>query len=153
MVITDKDTGRFWDKVNAQGTEQCWVWGASVGKTGYGQFKLGRKVHRAHRVAWMLEYGTIPEGMYVLHRCDNPSCVNPRHLFLGNQQDNMDDMCSKGRQSICTGEQHPRARLTQLAVRIIRIYYPALTCPQLGAVFNVSHATIRRVVKYETWAL
>jgi hypothetical protein len=92
---------RFWEKVDK--TSECWLWtGSRYRSGGYGQFAVeydeGRQRHgRAHRVAWILTHGAIPAGMEVLHSCDNPICVNPDHLFLGTQQDNMDDMIAKGR--------------------------------------------------------
>ena len=92
---------RFWDKVNKNAPNGCWNWTATtVTRTGtvyYGRFSLNGKVVIAHRVAWELENGPIPEKMLVLHKCDNGLCVNPDHLFLGTQRDNMLDMYKKGR--------------------------------------------------------
>lgn len=90
---------RFWSKVKK--TETCWVWTAGTFKyrNGYGQFRVrrGDPPAYAHRFAWELVNGPIPQGLHVLHRCDNPPCVNPAHLFLGTQIDNYRDMVSKGR--------------------------------------------------------
>jgi hypothetical protein len=90
---------RFWSKV--QKTDGCWIWTASKRHKGYGAFcysKNGVVVQgRAHRFMWEMVYGDIPAGMFVLHRCDNPACVNPDHLWLGTNQDNVDDMMRKGR--------------------------------------------------------
>ncbi len=87
---------RFWSKV-VRG-EGCWIWAASVDDHGYGRFGIGRlRIEPAHRVAWMVANGPIPDGLSVLHRCDNPPCVRPDHLFLGTQRDNMRDMIAKGR--------------------------------------------------------
>jgi hypothetical protein len=87
---------RFWAKV--QRGEGCWEWqGANNGK-GYGCFgKEGSRPYYAHRFSWELHAGPIPDGLFVLHRCDNRRCVNPEHLFLGTQGDNMRDMIAKGR--------------------------------------------------------
>lgn len=93
---------RFWSK--ARKTDGCWVWLAGKDKDGYGNFSVGQRATarpvRAHRVAWELTHGSIPDGLFVLHECDNPPCVRPDHLFLGTNQNNMDDMVAKGRGSI-----------------------------------------------------
>jgi len=89
---------RFWK--NVKKTDSCWLWTARgrCGSLGYGQFWLGYKDGKttAHRAAWILTFGD-PKDLYVLHKCDNPLCVNPDHLFLGTQQDNVRDCFSKGR--------------------------------------------------------
>ena len=100
---------RFWSKVDKQGPihpvcGQCWIWIAGKYSTGYGQHGN----YRAHRYSWNLYYGEIPVGVFVLHRCDNPACVNPKHLFLGTHQDNMDDMNAKGRHGFAQRTHCPR---------------------------------------------
>lgn len=90
---------RFWPKV--QKTDTCWLWTASLNDRGYGQFKVlpgqGHAPMKAHRFSWELHFGPIPAGLVVCHRCDVPSCVNPAHLFIGTQGDNLRDMSAKGR--------------------------------------------------------
>jgi hypothetical protein len=94
---------RFWDKVKK--TSTCWLWtGASRGATGYGAFKLNGKVVDTHRVSYMIHFGYIMECFYVCHKCDNRLCVNPKHLFLGTQVDNMQDCKRKGRLAKFTPE-------------------------------------------------
>ena len=90
--MTDKE--RFWSKVDLSG--ECWVWtGTKAG--GYGRFYLNRRMMPAHRYSWTETSGPIPDGLMVLHKCDNPSCVRPDHLFLGTQSDNMLDASAKNR--------------------------------------------------------
>lgn len=98
---------RFWEKVDRRGPDECWEWQGARNSKGYGELgrAKGKKNEYAHRLAYRIHYGSISEGMFVLHRCDNPPCCNPRHLFEGTPQDNTDDMIAKGRQ----GNQWKRA--------------------------------------------
>jgi len=88
---------RFWNKISK--TETCWNWVANKTNTGYGLLRPGGQAPKklAHRISWEIHRGPIPEGLHVLHRCDNPACVNPDHLFLGDMRANMKDMYAKGR--------------------------------------------------------
>jgi hypothetical protein len=89
---------RFWSKVRRGTKFECWEWQAARNDDGYGLCRGGsRSIEGAHRVSWRLANGEIPEGQQILHRCDNRACVNPAHLFLGSQQDNIADMLAKGR--------------------------------------------------------
>jgi hypothetical protein len=87
----------FWNKVNK--TSGCWLWTAGKHEKGYGTFWVSKKCWKAHRYAWHLKHGKIPSGLCVLHKCDNPPCVNPDHLFLGTVLENNIDMFKKGRNS------------------------------------------------------
>ena len=89
---------RFYALVGERG-EGCWEWAGSRNNKGYGQFRADGRLHLAHRVAYELEIGAVPQGSLVLHRCDNRRCVNPRHLFLGSALDNTRDMVAKGREN------------------------------------------------------
>ena len=88
---------RFWNKVLK--TDACWIWLAAKSDSGYGVFGVGKQTDKAHRIAWRLSEGEIPHKLFVLHRCDNRPCVNPAHLFLGTNHDNVLDMIAKGRNS------------------------------------------------------
>jgi len=92
---------RFFDKVNK--TETCWNWTAGGRGSGYGAMKYGNKIVDAHRISWLIHYGDIPPNICICHTCDNRSCVNPKHLFLGTHKDNMQDCKNKGRLVIPTG--------------------------------------------------
>ena len=141
---------RFWEKVDKTG--DCWEWTAYKNRQGYGVFGLGRKSVLAHRVAWTLVEGDIPHGVCVLHTCDNPQCVSPEHLFLGSNQDNMDDKVQKGRQSRLRGSKNGRATLTERDVLEIRSLYPRMYQYQLAGLFGVSQPTICKVVNRNSWA-
>lgn len=109
---------RFWPKVDASGGDNsCWTWRASKHTNGYGQIGSGGRGRPllSHRVSWQLTNGDIPAGMVVCHKCDNPLCCNPAHLFLGTQADNLKDMTDKGRR--CSGQAMSRALLQSLANR------------------------------------
>lgn len=95
---------RFWDKVEKLGPDECWPWKAAKDPRGYGRIGGDRRrssgkraVELAHRIAYQLEIGDVPLGLFVCHRCDNPTCCNPAHLFLGTCKDNNQDMYAKGR--------------------------------------------------------
>jgi len=116
---------RLWAQIRGGDNSVCWEWfGKARANGGYGRLSAGRKIQvRAHIAVWVLTNGPIPEGLCVLHKCDNPSCCNPDHLFLGTKADNTHDMMSKGRMSappIHLGEAHPRATLTVELVKKIR---------------------------------
>lgn len=116
-----KVAARFWTKVRRPASDECWPWtGALSTKSGYGRICVDGRVVNAHRVAWALTHGPIPEGMDVLHRCDNPPCVSPDHLFLGTHADNMRDRKQKGRNPNVIGIRNPKARLTEADVLAIR---------------------------------
>lgn len=145
---------RFWDKVNK--TNHCWLWTGPLKEGRYGSFYFRKKGDRAHRVSWVITYGDIPEGLCVLHRCDNTLCVNPEHLFLGTQLDNIKDRDDKGRcspgESFQKGSNHKKAKLTEEKVQKIRRLYNG-TCSQqeIAQQFGVSTMTINRILLRKTW--
>lgn len=97
-VPSDDDAERFWTKVDKAGADDCWPWTASKNGDGRGQFSFGGRRHMAPRIAWSLEHGEpFPEHLMACHSCDNPSCVNPRHIWPGTMRDNAIDAVRKGR--------------------------------------------------------
>jgi hypothetical protein len=149
-VAADSVAERFWAKV--QKSDGCWLWQASVRWDGYGQFRLSTHVlEKAHRVAWLLVRGPIPDGKAVCHRCDDPACVRPDHLFLGTQAENIADMVAKGRGA--RGAMLPVSRLNPEAVRSIRERYAmgGVEYQDLARLFGVSRRTIGDAVQRRTW--
>lgn len=144
---------KFWSRVDKSG--ECWIWTAGKNPRGYGNFMLRRLCPLlAHRFCYTVTHGPIPDGMWVLHRCDNPSCCNPSHLFLGTPQDNSDDMVAKGRGrgGIHLGERNANAKLTAEQVQEIRQLRAAgATLKSLGAQFGVHLATIGKISSNATW--
>ena len=146
---------RFWPFVDVRGSDDCWQWTRGATSRGYGAFVVGGVQWLAHRFAWTLAHGAIPEGLHILHHCDNPPCVNFRHLFLGTQADNNADRTSKG-QSIGIsrpGELNPNAKLTQADVATIRAFYAdgTATLGALGREYGVTGTNITDIVRGRTW--
>jgi hypothetical protein len=132
----------------------CKIYPGAKDKDGYGwQRKNGER--KAHRAAWVEANGPIPEGMWILHSCDNPSCIEPTHLFLGTAKDNSDDMRKKGRQHYpgfsSPGELNPNHKLTEEDVKHIRSVYKWGLGPVLAKEYGVHRFTINRIVRGEKW--
>lgn len=135
----------FWEKVDKYkpGT-QCWLWTASKNEKGYGYFGRG-KWRRAHRAAWLLVKGEIPPGMMVCHRCDNPSCVNPDHLYLGTQHDNSRDQGMR--------ERHNNAKLSYKQWRqLLKLWDTGqYTQKELGKVFGLNQQNVSECVRRRSY--
>ena len=138
---------RFSDKVDASG--DCWEWTAAK-RRGYGAFWLNGRHVPAHRVAWMLKHGELPaDDMQVCHKCDNPSCVNPDHLFLGTAADNLADMHRKGRGRgmFAANENHPKCVLSDKDVqKIIAATECGETQRSVARRYGINQATVSRIV-------
>jgi hypothetical protein len=142
---------RFWSKVEKSSPSECWEWKASRYKHGYGIFwwkKYGEQY--AHRVAWILTFGPIPDGICVCHKCDNRGCVNPNHLFLGTVAENIRDRDAKNRQN--KGEKMKSAKLSRDDVLKIRELHKAgVRYSELARQFSVTWSTIKSACDYTTW--
>lgn len=135
-------SARFWSHVDkASSPSGCWLWTLSCGHHGYGQLAVDHRHRQAHRVAWELTHGPIPAGQCVCHRCDTPPCVNPDHLFLGTQADNIRDAVAKGRLVFA---KHLR-KLTDVQRQAVRATYRRGMTNQLAAEYGVSRGTIQRI--------
>ena len=129
---------RFWGKVDkSAGRTACWPYTGSITTHGYGSAAWNRHTLGAHKVAWLTLRGPVPDGLCVLHRCDNPPCCNPRHLFLGTKQDNADDKSAKGR-----GQKRNPRKLDPKKAREIRALKGKATSGEIAALYNIdqSHA-------------
>lgn len=140
---------RFWKKVEK--TDTCWLWKGSIHRTGYGHFKFQGRTQQAHRVSFILANGPVPDGLMVCHTCDVRSCVNPDHLFLGTNKDNIADAAAKGRMS--HGEAHRDAKLTTADVIAIRARYRSGQASIRGMAreYGMAHCNMQSVVHGKTW--
>lgn len=130
----------------------CWEWTAVKDKDGYGKVKIAGRQKMAHRVSYQLYIGAIPDGLFCLHHCDNPSCVNPAHLFLGTDADNMQDCLNKGRGARPFGEKHWGAKLTEEQVKTIRARrIDGVRNTDLAKEYGVAHQTISNVTNHIRW--
>jgi hypothetical protein len=142
----------FWKNVEKHGDDGCWTWRLRL-HNGYGVFTTDSKTYRAHRYAWQLVNGSIPTGMKACHHCDNRKCVNPIHLFLGTQQDNIDDMVAKGRHRVVKnymkGETHYAAKLNAADVRMILTDRRSQSA--IAADYGISKCTVADIKVGRTW--
>lgn len=145
---------RFGRLVAKGAPDACWPWTGNTG-AGYGRFKIESYVTVAsHRLAYLIGHGVDPGPLLVCHRCDNPPCCNPDHLFLGTSEDNAADMVAKGRQRTAeqAGEHNGAAKLTGAQVEVIRdLIRSGLTNTAIAARFGVSHHNISRIRRGRAW--
>jgi hypothetical protein len=144
-------SGTLKEKFDArvQVTPSCWIWKGSKWKSGYGRLKLKGKALVAHRLAYHLYVGEIPDGKIVLHRCDNPSCVNPDHLSVGTNKDNTLDMLNKGRHSAPKGVERVQTKLKEEDVHAIR--KDNRKHKVIAEQYGVSTALISAIQLLKTW--
>lgn len=135
-------------------TETCWLWTGPVNSSGYGGMGFQGRTQGAHRVAYQLLVGPIQQGLHVLHRCDNPRCVNPEHLWVGTRSENMQDASRKGRTNPFrgAGEANPRARLTRAQVVQAREWRAQeVSYAEIGRRLGVNSGTVHHAVNGRNW--
>ena len=154
---------RFFEKVAIRAGDECWEWQGNRNQAGYGLTRVGTVNMGAHRAMYSHTVGSIPEGMVVMHTCDNPPCCNPNHLRLGTQQDNMQDMIAKGRANYVgmSGESNPNVTLSADKVAELRSLYKGpqnrmrpRTGPTLGELakqFKIGVSQVKRIVDGDSW--
>ena len=154
--LLDHYREQFWQKVTK--SNNCWTWqGTPDTNNGYGRFYLRTKNRNfaigAHRAAFYYTYGILfNKHIYICHKCDNPICVNPKHLFSGTQKDNIQDAVLKGR--IACGEKSGLSKLTEqkvLAIRLVLMNNPQISYAELGKKYNVGHTLIYEIAHYNIW--
>lgn len=159
--VTEMHAQRFWSKVQLGEPDECWEWQAGT-RNDYGvmwlpggnsrQGRNGRD-YFAHRIAFFLANKSRPKDLCVLHVCDNPLCVNPNHLRVGNHLDNMRDMYRKDRRRTHKGEDHHNAKLTWQQVREMRVQYKGggITLKDLAEEYRVDTALVHRIIRNRSW--
>ncbi len=151
---TSKDVQRFWSKVRLPdliGTDECWLWMACCTKLGYGRFYFCHEQMSAHRASYIFSIGPIPDDLFVLHHCDNPPCVNPAHLFLGTNADNVKDAINKSRWPV--GDHHSQHRLTADQVIELRGRFLTdnITKKELAAEYGITDVMVGKIIRRERW--
>lgn len=139
---------RFFEKVKK--TRTCWLWTASLNSNGYGQINLNPGTGKAHRVSWEIHVGKIPKGIGVLHKCNNPICVNPYHLYLGTQADNVRDMFESGRNPNLKGSRSGRSKITEKQAIYIRNSKKRVR--DLAIQFKLDRSTICNIKSKKIWS-
>jgi hypothetical protein len=148
---------KFWSRV-VRHDEGCWEWRGGHISSGYGEIS-DYKPLLAHRVSWELHYGPIPEGMGVLHHCDNKECSRPDHLFLGDARANARDLVNKGLhysrqhpEKVLRGERHGMSKVTEEQVREIRELAGTMNQMQIAAKYGITHSAVSLIIRRKKWA-
>lgn len=144
---------RFWEKVKILSKNACWEWQAGKFHYGHGQFSLKRKNFKAHRISYILTKGSIPNGKCVLHKCDNPPCCNPSHLYVGTQKDNAQDRKKRGRQNSQKGSKHSQCIFDEKIVLKIRKSFSGKR-GEYGSIakkYGVDRKTIFNLITKRSW--
>lgn len=152
-MVSKRTLRRFWDKVDKRDPDQCWEWTGATRAYRYGCFYFRDKVRAAHRVSFIIHKREIEDGELILHHCDNGLCVNPNHLYAGDQNDNMNDMWERDRHPPTWGEASGQAKLTADQVREIRRRYAAggVTQKGLASEYGVAKSLVWSIIHRKIW--
>lgn len=154
IIPEDEVADRFWSKVKKfpEHVTDCWLWWAAKSSEGYGRFRVNGKLESPHRMVYEWYHGEIPKGYDICHHCDNPSCVNPDHLFAGTRSDNMLDASKKGLLNPAKGEGHPFSKLRKADVkRIKQLLKRGRSYRSIADLFDVSADTISDIALGKNW--
>ena len=151
ITLDAMQVARFWSKVKAATDFQCWDWTGTKNAKGYGRVMRRKKFYAAHRIAYELVNGPIPEASLIRHTCDNPACCNPRHLLPGTCQQNMDDAVTRKR--MACGERSGRTRLTVADVAYIRENPERVTQVELAARYGMAESSISYIRSGRSWKM
>lgn len=154
---------RFWDKVAKRGPTECWEWHGARLTNGYGflfagpTYERNERFVKAHRISWEIHNGDVPDGLCVLHHCDNPPCVNPSHLYVGTRADNAHDRAvrKRGKEQHQNGEQNDNAKLTEAQVRAIIVELqklPRRSQTLIAEQYGVKQPQVSRIMRRKSWA-
>lgn len=152
--LTELQKGYFWNKVAITANdEKCWEWTGSLARKHYGLLRLNGKLFRSHRISYLIYTGVDPNQLCVLHSCDNPKCVNPKHLSLGTHGNNMEDMVLKGRAGSLRGIDNPHSKLTEQQALDIKSEYNlrTLSTYKIAKKYNVSQGTVCAIGAGRLW--
>lgn len=148
-LLTDSVKRRFWKYVKK--SPGCWEWTGAKSE-GYGAFGINYEMYRAHRVSYEIRFGKLVNDLVVCHKCDNPACVRPGHLFLGTHQDNILDCINKGRRDTPSGERHHFSTFSSDEVLLMRdLRHHGVPVPILSGFFDAPSSTIRKVLLGISW--
>ena len=143
--ITFKE--KFWNQVDIKNFDECWEFSKKIYKNGYGCFRINGNDILAHKISWIINNGIRKTGLVIMHSCDNRKCVNPNHLSMGTNQDNILDMINKNRQNIPLGENNFRCKLSKKDIYEIKILkMDGISAMELSKIFNVSRPQIYRIL-------
>ena len=144
---------RFFKNIKDENTSDCWLWKTYNHNDGYGTLHINRKRIYAHRYSWIIHYGEIPKGLFVCHKCDNPKCVNPEHLFLGTNTDNVNDMIKKGRKKQAKGNDYSRAKLkSEDVIDIRKMMKEGKKAIEIAKLYKITAQHVRIIYRKLNWA-
>lgn len=152
IKLTEADVARFWSKIDRRGPDDCWEWRATRNSQGYGRFRIGDSLYRAHRIALAVTYGDTK--LLICHRCNNPACCNPKHLYAGTQKDNIQQCYAEGRNrhGDNRGENHGNAKLVESDIcEIRRLRVDGWLLREIAEEYDISFQQVSKVCRKKLW--